>query len=288
MNSPSIPQLAEFLALSHEEVARVAPATLIFAPGGTRRAAALAGLDPHSDAYAAWSHQRMILCLERLFRHGVRHIFVVVLRPAQLAEVGPYRERLLGWLVAGLAGPAAQADYARLGWRARIVGALGEPVLAEVAATLAGLPGRDGAPTVWFVMTTSAQAHFALLQQTLRDPAVGSRAEAARAVYGEDLPPAELLLSFGKPLIGDDIVPAFLGDEIQCYWSQRPGFELDDETLRRIFYDYAYLRRTWRADKAERYGQIVDQRGLWERTPALVLGVGQQLAGGLWYPGEEG
>lgn len=281
------PALSDFLALPAEEVAAVAPATMIFAPGGTRRSAVLAGLDPHSDTYAAWSRRRMLGCLERIFRLGVRHIFTVVLRPAQMAEVGRYRERLLSWLTDGLAGPEALDDYTRRGWRARLAGTLEEPILAAAAATLRGQPAPDNAPTAWFYVTASPAEHHALLRRALCAPEGETQAGAALALYGEEVPPATLMLSFGKPLVGDDLLPLFICGEVQCYWSQRPGFELDDEGLRRIFYDYAYTRRTWRQDKGGRYEHVIDQRDLWGRNPALVLGEGRRLAGGLWYPREE-
>lgn len=281
------PTLDEFLALPAEAAAAAAPATIIFAPGGTRRSAVLAGLDPHSDAYAAWSRGRMLACLERIFTLGARHIFTVVLRPAQMAEVGRYRERLLTWLAEGLAGPGALEDYARLGWRARLAGTLEEPALAAAAAALRGQRAPEGAPTAWFYATASLAEHHALLRRALGGPGGETRAGAARAIYGEEVPAAGLLLSFGKPMVGDDLLPPLLCDEVQCYWSQRPGFELDDEGLRRVIYDYAYTRRTWREDKEGRYGRVLEQRDLWARSPALVLGEGRRLAGGLWYPREE-
>lgn len=286
MSEPSMPTLDAFLAAEPAALSPYAPETLIFAPGGTRRSAVLAGIAADSEEYPAWSRGRMVACLERIFAHGVRNIVAVMLRPAQLAEVGRYRERLFAWLAEGLAGPAPRADYARLGWRARIVGADEEPLLAEAAARLRELPAPAGAPTVWFYLTASDEARFAALRRALSDPSVRSRADALRLLYGEALPPATMLLSFGKPIVATDIVPPLLDGELQCYWTQSPGFELDEPTLRHILYDYAVLRRTWRQDKIGRYGHVLCQRELWERSPALVLGLGRRLDGGFWYPEE--
>lgn len=287
MESPAPrPGLAEFLAAPLEQVVRAAPPTVLFAPGGTRRSAALAGVGPHSDDYANWSRLQMLGCLERLFKHGVRHLFAVMLRPAQVAETGPYRERLFDWLAEGLAGDSACADYSRLGWRARISGADEIAPLAAAAERLQRLSAPPAAPTVWFLLTASAEAQFRSMQRVLRNPEVTCRADAARLLYGEEIPPASLLLSFGKPLVGPDILPPFLTEEVQCYWSQRPGFNLDDQTLRHIIYDYAVLRRTWRKEKGDRYRFVLGQRSLWERTPALVLGLGRHLEGDFWYPQE--
>ena len=93
--SATIANLEDFLAAPIEQVAAAAPATMIFAPGGTRRRAALAGISPQSEAYAQWSREQMIACCGRWFEHGIRHLFMNILRPAQLAETGRYRERLL-------------------------------------------------------------------------------------------------------------------------------------------------------------------------------------------------
>src|SRR5690242_4037768 len=64
MSDRHIPTIEQFLAAPVEQVAEVAPATLIFAAGGTRRSAALSGLSPQSDDYAYWSRDRMIACVE--------------------------------------------------------------------------------------------------------------------------------------------------------------------------------------------------------------------------------
>jgi len=68
---------------------------------------------------------------------------------------------------------------------------------------------------------------------------------------------------------------------LQCYWSQRPGFRLDERQLRRILYDYAYTRRTWREDKTGRAEKALAHRSVWERGPTIGLGV---RLGPFWYP----
>ena len=81
---------------------------------------------------------------------------------------------------------------------------------------------------------------------------------------------------------GDQVaVPALLLDETQCYWTQRPGYSLDDAALRQILFDYAYQRRTWQADKSDRYSDVLAQRDAWEQAP--TLGIGQRL-GRYWFP----
>ncbi|RRR74935.1 MAG: hypothetical protein EI684_05910 [Candidatus Viridilinea halotolerans] len=286
MNSYTPPSLETFLQAPHEQVAAVAPTTLIYAPGGTRRNAVLAGIEPTSDAYASWSHQQMLHGLQVIFAHGVRHCFAVILRPAQVAERGRYRERLFSWLAEELVGERAMKMYAASDWRVRMVGAVEIPALAAAAAQLHQINASPSAPTLWYYLTTTPDAQFQALQQALRAPGVTSRDMAVAQLYGETIPPATMLISFGKPLVSDDIVPPLLSGELQCYWTQQPGFTLDAPTLRRIIFDYAFIRNTWRSDKSTRYQHVLAQRSLWQREPAYVLGLGTRLEGDFWYPQE--
>jgi hypothetical protein len=124
-------------------------------------------------------------------------------------------------------------------------------------------------------------AHWAAILGAAQQAQARTRAEVIRAMYGEDLPPATLCLSYGKPMIAADIMPLIVADEVQCYWTQRPGFSLDDTLVRRIFYDFAYTRRTWQPDKSSRYADVLAQRPFWEQT--RVLGLGRRV-GAFWYP----
>src|SRR5436190_6371795 len=98
MTTTHPPSLEEFMAAPAEQVASVAPTTMVLAPGGTRREGVLAGISLQSEEYARWSRERMIRCVDLLFGLGVRHLFLTVLRFPQLAETGHYRERLIEWI----------------------------------------------------------------------------------------------------------------------------------------------------------------------------------------------
>lgn len=259
----------------------VAPETVLFAPGGTRRRAALAGVSPQSDEYARWSRERMITCIDVFFRCGVRNLFASMLRPPQLAETGHYRERLMSWLDWGLSGPEALADYQRLGWRVRLAGAEHIPELQDTVARLQSATPMHWQHTVWWYVSPEPESHWTLLLEAAQRTQARTQAEIIRAMYGEDIVPARLCLSFGKPMIAADMLPLVLAGDIQCYWMQRPGFELDDIALRSILYDYAYLRSTWTQDKSQRYTDITTQRAVWEQP--LILGLGRRI-GGFWYP----
>ncbi len=275
------PSIEEFLRLPIEQVAAVAPTTMFLAPGGTRREAVLAGLSPQSEAYPTWSRDRMFECIELLFRHGVRHLFVTALRSAPLAEVGRFRDRLLDWTADGMAGEEALALYAQRGWRVRVVGIENVPELHAAAERLEAATPEHWEHTLWMYVSSAPDAHWDSILLAARQCQAQTRGELIRALYGEDVPLATLCLSWGKPMIGSDLMPLLVADEVQCYWTQRPGFAQGEQTIRQIFYDYAYTRRTWRQDKSTRYADVLAQRELWERP--VVLGVGQRI-GAFWYP----
>jgi hypothetical protein len=284
MSTTVPPSLEEFLCAPAEQVAAIAPTTMFLAPGGTRREAVLAGISPESEEYPRWSCARKIDCVRLLFGLGVRHLFLTALRYSPLSEVGRYRDRLIDWTAWGIAGPEALEDYARLGWRVRLVGAENVPELKSTAEQLVTATPSYWNHTLWLYVGSTSDASWASMLDTALQAQTRTRSELVRALYGEDIPPATLCLSFGKPIISADILPLIVADEVQCYWTQRPGFAQSEQTIRRIFYDYAYTRRTWRQDKSDRYGDVQAQRSLWEQP--RVLGLGRRIDN-FWYPAHD-
>lgn len=275
------PSLEEFLSAPIEQVRAVAPSTVIYAPGGTRRQAALAGISPQSDDYAAWSRQRMVESIEALAQVGVRHVVMNLLRPPQVAEVGRYRDRLLAWLEAGLASEEAIAVWQQRGWRTRMLGVETLPELQPAAARLVAHTAPAAELTVWWYLCATAETPWVMLGQAAELAGRAGQSAAIEALYGEPIAPATLYIAFGKPLVAFDIIPPLLAGELQCYWTQRPGFNLDEPTLRHILYDYAYLRPTWQQDKSTRYADLPQQRAHWQQP--RVLGLGERV-GAFWYP----
>lgn len=276
-----IPNLEEFLRLPAERIAAVMPQTVIFAVGGTRRSAALAGIAASSDEYARSSRERMIGCFEQFFRLGTRHLFTSMLRPGQLDEVGRYRERLIGWLDWGLAGPQALADYQRRGWRVRLCGADEIPELRGAVERLRAATPRAWKHTLWLYVAPSQGTLWSQMLDAAHASQARTQADLIQALFGEPIPPAEIYIGFGKPILTHDIIPLALLGEAQGYWTQRPGYEIDETMVRRIVYDTVYRRRTWREDKSARYDGIEATRDLWESRQ--VIGVGRRI-GGFWYP----
>lgn len=286
MTIDSYRSLEEFLAAPVEEVAKVAPNTLIFSAGGTRRSAVFAGISPVSYEYIRWSRKKMITSFDIIFQHGVRHIFAAVVIPNQFKEVTKgYRDNLVDNYVNivdnFISGPEALADYVRLGWRVRLVGAESLPGLSPTNKRLQKATLLQSNATVWLVMVPKDDSPWEELLAAVHRKQVWTRKEAIRALYGEDIPPATLFLSFGKPQVFPAIVPPLLVGNLQCYWKQQPGYDLDQDTFRTILYDYAYVRRTWSANKSGRSEKALKNRAAWERGP--TIGLGMRL-GPFWYP----
>lgn len=280
-NESNPPTLAEFLAAPDHVVAQVMPPTVILAVGGTRRSAELSGISSDSDDYARVSRERMIACVDRFFRLGVRHLFSCLLGSGDFEEVGRFRGQLHDWLEWGVTGPEAMADYARLGWRVRIGGLDAVPELRHLNDRLVAATPPTWQHTLWHYAVPTREA---LWEQTLaaaHATRASNQTELIRALFGEDVPPAGLWVGSGKPLISQDLVPVVLLGETQCYWTQRPGYELDDDIIRRMVYDCVYRRRTWRKDKSARYADIEQMRSTLESRQ--ILGVGRRI-GGFWYP----
>jgi hypothetical protein len=176
------------------------------------------------------------------------------------------------------------ADYARLGWRVRLLGTEGLGKLDAAAERLRqAMPGTD-TPALWYYVVPEAESPWQWVRAALRKTEGNTTADVVRALYGEDVPLATLYLAFGKPMFVPDLLPPLLSGDVQCYWTQRPGYTLDDRSLRRIIYDYAYLRPTWTRNKSARYADVEAQRAIWEQAPTLGLG---QRVGAFWYPIDE-
>ncbi|GIV78604.1 MAG: hypothetical protein KatS3mg050_2998 [Litorilinea sp.] len=275
--------LHDFLQAPASEVAKVAPQTIILTTGGTRRAAALAGISPTTDEYATFTMAQMLSCLQLLFDHGIRYIFAGIMTEANYHEITPnYRENLVRWTEEGLASSQALQQYRQLNWQVRLLGAHAWPELAPVARRLEQeIPARRNGPAVWFTVATDPDDYWHLVAGKIIEHGKFSRSQVIRAILGQDVPPATLYLGSGKPQLLISLVPPVLIGKLECYWRQHLGFALDKATLRHILYDYAYVRNTSMRDKTGRAERALHYRQAWENPP--VVGLGTRL-GPFWYP----
>lgn len=273
--------LEEFLVAPIEEIAKVAPACMIYAPGGTRRHAVLEGIEPWSEEYMQWALMRTFACCDLIFQHGVQHLFIPLLISTTYNESNHQREKVFAGIHRLLAGPETLAEYQRLGWRVRLIGGEGARDWATISESLCKATTTQRDHTLYWLVMPSIDAPWQQLLPLMQHTPPQTRAEAIRTVYGEDIPLATLYLAFGKPMVSLEIVPPLLMGQLQCYWSQQPGYTLTERQLRMIFYDYAYIRNTWQEEKLERAKEVLLQRQAWEEGP--MLGFGMRL-GSFWYP----
>jgi hypothetical protein len=281
MNSTPAPSLAEFLAAPVEEVVKVAPATVVYGVGGTRRHAVFEGIEPWSDKYVSWARACTISRADMIFRHGVRNLLVIAFTPDNFREADRYREKLFERAMWVIAGAESLADYTRLGWRVRLLGTESVPELSKTAEDLSKFTPAQSPQTLYWSFVKGADDPWQQMLAAVCHAQAKTRAEAIRALYGEDIPPATLYLAFGKPMISPVIIPPLLLGQLQCYWSQRPGYSLTERHLRTILYDYAYVRQTWREEKVERAKDALAHSSAWKKGP--ILGLGMRL-GPFWYP----
>lgn len=281
MNRSERPTLEEFLVAPEAEVAEVAPTTMIYAPAGTRRHALFEGIEPLSEQYVQWARAASMRCFDLIFRHGVRHLITLAFAPKTLRETHQYQAQFVQRVDWALAGPESLADYQHLDCRVRFIGVDSMPEFQATVERLRTATATQSERTLyWYSIPhedTPWNELFRLAQQT----EVRTRADAIRALYGEDIPPASLYLCFGKPIISTEFAPPLLLGHAQGYWTQQAGYRLTERELRTIFYDYAYLRTTWYPEKLERNRQALAYRRAWEEGPTLGLGM---PLGPFWYP----
>lgn len=250
---------------------QAAPDTAIFGNGGTRRAAALAGV-PGGDEYARWSRPHMLRCYEIFFTLGVQHLIAPLMRPTNFAETGVFAERIIQWMQWGLACPETMNVYRQGNWRVHLViSGDTDPGLTTLAMELDEATRSHSGQHLWYIVTPSLAAMWRWIGNAFREGA-GTRSDAVRRLYGYDIPAASLLVGFGKPIYGPDIVPPLLVENLQAYWTQRPGYALTELELREIIYDHTFRRGTWRKDKSDRTDGIIQDRRIWEQARTLGLG----------------
>ena len=277
MISNEDPSLKEFLSLAIDDIRPTVPATVVYTMGGTRRAAAIAGLKPESDDYIHWTREKMVQGVNLLFQYGVQHVFVMAITPDNYRESGAYRQRLIDFTDWGIAGPEALADYVRFGWRVRLLGSNDIPELQPTAERLRLHTAHRSDHSLWCLAVPDEDAPWRQILQTNAQ----TRQNAIKKIYGEDIPLITMFLSTGKPAINLNLLPPLLIGKVQCYWRQQPGHSLTEQEWRTILYDYAYMRSTWRQDKEGRAEKAVAYLDTWQKAP--TLGIGSRL-GPFWYP----
>ncbi|MFZ4656057.1 MAG: hypothetical protein ACOYNY_03545 [Caldilineaceae bacterium] len=277
----SYPTLDEFLALPIEEIAKVAPASLCYTPGGTRRAAAMMGIDPRSMQYAEWCLAEEFRSLDVIFRHGVRNVFLGLFKSGTFKHDYSFVDRLVDVALETITADNVFNHYNQNNWWVRL---LCDDRVAKFVETARLLRNNTTAQSNKTLYWLTSQTPTDLIDMALRTAClhgVSNQKEAIYAMTGDNIEPITMLLSFGKPMVSDEIIPSILTGTVQCYWSQKPGPTLTDQEFRTILYDYAYTRNTSNFKKGDRALEATNYENAWRDGP--TLGLGMRL-GKSWYP----
>lgn len=279
--TPIIPPQEEFLSAPVETVAAVAPQSMVYAPGGTRRSATFAGIEPWSDAHVRETQKRFVDCLDVIFCYSVAHVFTPILMVGHFKEHAGLEEKLLLRMGEFATDPFLLQMFGERGWRIKLVPSEFTDLLRPYMEWLDRCTPTTFKHTWWMTVTPSYESWWSSMIALAKAEHVLTRSDAICAMYGEYVPPIELCFAFGKPMVSPDLFPPLLMDNVQCYWSQQAGYSLTHQQFRKAVYDSALLRNTWQKDKAARAKEASAHRELWQRE--VILGLGKRL-GPFWYP----
>ncbi|MEZ4712615.1 MAG: hypothetical protein R3A44_35835 [Caldilineaceae bacterium] len=185
MSDAPFPTLTEFVSGPIAEVQKVAPATMLYAPGGTRRSAVFAGIQPWSMDHSRWARGLFIEKIDLIFQHGVRHLLAPAITPNNVQEVHTARHKLYtlaDWI---LAGEESLQDYAHKGWRVRMIGGENVPELQAATARLQSQTAQHAAHTLWWLIIPDYYTFWDKLLAAVRNDAkVDSRDAIVRTIFG--------------------------------------------------------------------------------------------------------
>ena len=274
----------DFCNLPEEDIMQLTPSSMIFAAGGTRRAALLAGIQ-EQDEYVKWSAEQLITSFGLFAKYGIRHIVTHAIVPTQWEEVTPgYREKLTGWVAGTLTQQKTIEAYQERGWRETMIGTDALPEFQPVREKLLNIfpQEHDYTLSVHYVATPSYDSHWKKMAELLSED-WHTQNDLILGQYKENIPPIKLYVGYGKPVMSAAVCPPLLGafDGMHCYWLQKPGFVTSIKSVLAILYDYAFTRKTWLRDKSERTAQVLIHKK--EISQENILGLGKRL-GPFWYP----
>ncbi|MBA3468633.1 MAG: hypothetical protein H0T53_03215 [Herpetosiphonaceae bacterium] len=271
---------SEFRALPRDTIQTLVPKSVVCTLGGTRRAAAFAGIQPSSIEYIHWSRQHMLTWFDIFAKYGVEHIFLAATRVTEFKEQGRHAQ-ILSVVDNAIADDAMLHAYACRQWRTRVIGDPASTFIQGITDRFSKNQPPHYAMTLWYMIVPSFDAIWDWMCQAIVAATATTRQAAMHAFYGEAIPPAKLLISFGKPVVSADLIPPLISDELQCYWSQKPGYSLGEDDFLSIMYDFAYMRATWRENKTGRAEEALLDQTRW--NSAGIVGLGQRL-GPFWFP----
>jgi hypothetical protein len=276
--------IEEFINLDYDSISKIAPKTVVTALGGGRRSATLEKLDPKSKQAMQLQQHQLHSSFDTLFMNGVQNIITSVSIDRHLLEDNMSRGKVLGYIGWGMASDEIIELYRQKSWRVRIIGIEKLPELQPFADKLIINTPDNPIGTIWFWVCYDIEQSINDIFDVMLRTGIQNQSDLIQQLYGELIPPAQILIGFGEPQFHYGIVPPLLMERIEAYWLQRPGYAISQETLRRILYDFAFTRQTGSGtERNDRYEEIQQQRSYW--LTQSILGTGNQV-GGFWYPAE--
>lgn len=264
-----------------ERMRALAPETVVYAASGTRRRAVLEGISLDGDDYASWTHAQMINSCDIIFDHGTQNVITILVTPSQFEEGGSYSERLIDWIQWGLTDKYTLHEFNLREWNVRIIANQSLQRLQEIDVLLQTRNQATRKKTLWCVAIQNENEMWSDVLNTIISERAHTLDDAIDAVYGANLTPASLFVGFGKPMISTFILPPLLIGKMDCYWSQKLGYSLEQNTWRSILYDFLYLRPMDTVDRHERAKAISSQPLAWNEE--IILGLGAR-SNDHWHP----
>jgi len=244
-------------------------------------------IQPPFQEYVDWSLKKQLGLAEMFVNSGVRTLFMPVLGPKQIREVGAYRDYLFN-MYKFIFEPHALELYKRLGIRNRFLGKnFMTDEFSAKASDLEHQTVNQRAATFFWVFVGGEEQNYeidainTILKNTNGQTNL-SREACLQALYGEQVPAVDMFIGFSKPHVGY-WMPPLLGHNAALYFTDYPSYFLDERDWKRIIYDFGITRKTWTEDKSARYANILTS-GLIERhAERRIWGVGSSNIGGFWY-----
>lgn len=287
---PPIPSKADFLQWNPEQVAQVAPTSVYIAFGGTRRWAALEGIAAEDiTTYMNKGFAEMLRVLHLLFNEGVEHIFTTAgIGESHQKEGSQVWKNFFQSMIRQLTSDSfikfCQAEQ----WRVKLLGAFEgtrdeEEAYAAFVEQMQTFENPNYKKTLWFYFCPTEELYWKWTSRTIQQTCapIHGQADLIKIFCGEAVPPVELYMTSGKPMLSFGVVPLFLLKAVQLYWLQKLSLYMDRQNWREILYDFLFLRKTWQKDKFQRSQAALEDPELWRKD--VILGVGRRI-GPFWYP----
>lgn len=300
--------LAWFQNLTAQEVAAIVrergPRTAVFAAGGTTRWFILNYLDgwptdmSYWDGYLQYGGQRILNIMRMFFDHGVHTLFTHAIVPGQLEGKGQgYLPLALSTGMERLAGtPEFHHFYQEYGVRVRFFGNYRQVLKgSEYENTLTLFDevtertrANDRHCLYWGFNSEADQITpiLELTVQYYRDHGrAPSREEIVELVYGEQVEPVDIFISFNRSRTAN-LMPPLLEGRADLYFTVGLSFDFSQPQLRRILYDHLYARKGWHRDYSELPSSAFSEmQAFYRLNQEGVIGVGRRYEpGAIWHP----